>query len=169
LFSYVIVRPCYSAMRWWWWCSAISLWDHATVLWDDDDDVQLYHCETMLQCYEMLMMMFSYIIVRPWYSVMRWWWWCSAISLWDHTTVLWDDDDDVQLYHCETMLQCYEMMMMMISALYWANTVSWILIKLDHQFKQQFTCRHVVLLGHIILISRQSVFPLIYRWCILGV
>jgi len=56
-----------------------------------------------------------------------------------------------QLYHGENKLAFNEMMMM--SALFQTNTLSWIL-------KQQSVGRHVAPLGHIILIPNQSVFAL---------
>jgi hypothetical protein len=50
------------------------------------------------------------------------------------------------------------MMMMMGSALYYANTLSWIVSA--NSLKQQSVDRHFVPLGHIILIPSQPVFAL---------
>ena len=55
--------------------------------------------------------------------------------------------------------------MMMRSALYWTNTLSWIFIV---PLKQQSADRHVAPLGHIILIPSQPVFVLSPQCCVLS-
>jgi hypothetical protein len=63
----------------------------------------------------------------------------SARSLWEQVT--------------------FDEMMMMMSALYYTNTLSWIFIVLTH-WNNSLRVRHVSLLGHIILISSQPVFAI---------
>ena len=65
-----------------------------------------------------------------------------------------------QLYHCEEM--------MMRSALYWTNTLSWIFFYSVSSLKQQSTYRHVSPLAHIILIPRQPDFALSPQCCVLS-
>ena len=61
-----------------------------------------------------------------------------------------------QLYYGENKLIFNEMKMMMRSALYYTNKLSWIFIVLPQQSED----RHVASHGHIILIPRQTVFAL---------
>ena len=70
----------------------------------------------------------------------------------------------LQLFHGENKLIFTEMMMR--STVYQTNTLSWILHSAS-SLKQHSTDRHVAPLGHIILISSQSVFDLSPYCCVI--
>jgi hypothetical protein len=57
--------------------------------------------------------------------------------------------------------------MMMVSVLYWTNT--YLDIYSASSLKQQYTGRHVVSLGHIILIQSQIIFVLFLLAIVLSV
>ena len=71
----------------------------------------------------------------------------------------------LQLYHGENKLIDNEMMMM--SALYKTNTLTWIFIVLAHRNNNPRINIHVAPLEHIMLIPSQPAFALSPRSCVL--